>query len=418
MAHKIYTKSGGNWKRIKKGLEKKDNTWKRLKKGWEKRNNTWKLFFAGGFPEGIILPFYSSGSVPDGWQEFTAPYGRLIIGADSNYPSGSRGGSRTITHTGVVATAGSHGGEAYPWHAKWISDGDCAYCVRYDGDSHEGYVTGGHRHSNFTGTVQTEPINTELRLVQLTDDGADLPARVGVLSNINMAGQPNMPASLTELSAQSGFNDYYMSAGSSPGHTDGKRVWLSPPFETSYAGSHHHGGVSRTLKTGTEYEYAVFAGNHKHTGYIKASTDSYTHRYLSVWYSASDVIEASPYMIGMWQGSVPPEGWVLCNGASHTVDGVTVTTPDLRNRFVRFADSGTRNITGGAMNIGLATYTDTNGGHDHRPPSNNAGEDWVGNDELRIKHYYTVGHYHASTYTWKVLTPEYYSLTFIMKLPE
>jgi microcystin-dependent protein len=36
----------------------------------------------------------------------------------------------------------------------------------------------------------------------------------------------------------------------------------------------------------------------------------------------------------MWSGEVAPEGWVLCDGASHPVDGVFIPTPDLRGRFI------------------------------------------------------------------------------------
>jgi len=421
MAHKIFTKAENNWKRVKKGWIKENNDWKQIKKGWVKTPQGWKLFFAGGFPKGIILPYYSSvRDVPEGWTEFTAPYGKLILGADSTYPSGQHGGTYSVTHTGVVATAGSHGGTPYPWNAHWISDGDCRYCVRYDGDNHHGYVTGGHRHSSFTGTVRTEPINTELRLIKSVLDSEDLPIRAGVLSHISITGQPNMPASLTQLSAQSGFSDYYFSAGSTPGQVDGERTWLSPSFNTSYAGNHHHGGVKRTLRTGNTAEYAVFAGNHRHTGYIKAETDNYTYRYLSVWYSASDIIEATPYMIGMWEGSVAPEGWAICDGKSYTIGGQTVTTPDLRNRFVRFANDNNRDIAGGSMKVGLGTFTDTNGAHDHRPrnSSGNIIKNSAGGGQLDIKHYYAVGHFHSNTNTWKSLTPVYYALSFIMKLPE
>jgi microcystin-dependent protein len=36
----------------------------------------------------------------------------------------------------------------------------------------------------------------------------------------------------------------------------------------------------------------------------------------------------------MWSGTTAPNGWALCDGASHLVDGVYVPTPDLRGRFI------------------------------------------------------------------------------------
>lgn len=59
-------------------------------------------------------------------------------------------------------------------------------------------------------------------------------------------------------------------------------------------------------------------------------------------------------------------GWVLCDGQTYTVDGVSVTPPDLRNRFVVGAGSGGNyNVgdTGGSDNVTLST--DEMPSHDH-----------------------------------------------------
>jgi microcystin-dependent protein len=119
-------------------------------------------------------------------------------------------------------------------------------------------------------------------------------------------------------------------------------------------------------------------------------------------------------MIGMWEGNTAPEGWAICDGSSYTIGGQVITTPDLRNRFVRFANDNDRNISGGLMAIGLGTYTSTGGAHTHRPSSNNSR----GGSTLSVKHHTAVGHFHSNTNNWRELIPEYYSLTFIMKLPE
>ena len=56
-------------------------------------------------------------------------------------------------------------------------------------------------------------------------------------------------------------------------------------------------------------------------------------------------------VIVMWYGPVtaPPSGWVLCDGATHTAsNGLPITTPDLRDRFVVGAGiEYDRNDTGG-----------------------------------------------------------------------
>ena len=59
-------------------------------------------------------------------------------------------------------------------------------------------------------------------------------------------------------------------------------------------------------------------------------------------------------------------GWVLCDGQTYTVDGVSVTPPDLRNRFVVGAGSGGNyNVgdTGGSDNVTLSD--DEMPSHDH-----------------------------------------------------
>jgi len=42
----------------------------------------------------------------------------------------------------------------------------------------------------------------------------------------------------------------------------------------------------------------------------------------------------------MWSGTLPPEGWALCNGNTYTYHGKTTTTPNLSGRFIVAA--GTR----------------------------------------------------------------------------
>jgi microcystin-dependent protein len=41
-------------------------------------------------------------------------------------------------------------------------------------------------------------------------------------------------------------------------------------------------------------------------------------------------------MIMMHSGITPiPEGWAICDGSEYTFNGVTSTTPDLRNKFIK-----------------------------------------------------------------------------------
>jgi hypothetical protein len=71
-------------------------------------------------------------------------------------------------------------------------------------------------------------------------------------------------------------------------------------------------------------------------------------------------------LIGSTNAGGTGTGWVLCDGQTYTVDGVNVTPPDLRNRFVVGAGSGSNyNVgdTGGSDNVTLSS--DEMPSHDH-----------------------------------------------------
>ena len=61
----------------------------------------------------------------------------------------------------------------------------------------------------------------------------------------------------------------------------------------------------------------------------------------------------------MWSGTLAniPAGWALCNGGTYTApNGNSVTTPDLRNRFVYGPSAGENpGATGGASSYTLST---------------------------------------------------------------
>jgi len=422
MAHKIFTKANGAWKQARKGwMYDSSGNLVKIKKGWVKVDSAggWKLFFAGGFPKGIILPYNSTASVPSGWVAYTAPNGRSIIGADSTYPVKTSGGTYSVSHTGRIATSGTHDGPVHNWNASFNGDGDCSYCIKYDGDAHHGYATGGHSHSNITGTVKVTPRRSGLRLIKLTSDSSSLVPHIGVFSAVDISGNEEVQGTnFTEISTNSTYRstvningistvqDHYVGSDNTANKRLGDFKNLSTAQTTSYEGGHHHGGVRRTLWTSNSGYYAVYAGGHRHTVQARSYTHNYSYYYLSMWESASHVIESSPNMIGMWEGVYPPEGWTLCDG--------TRGTPDLRNRFIRFANGASnRGHAGGEMKAQLGTLTSSNGHHNHIPSNQNSN---AASTHLEIRHSGSVSHYHEGTDVKRKLTPQYYALSFIMKL--
>jgi len=80
---------------------------------------------AGAVKAGIIVGWDDSeGPIPQGWEEFTAPAGRFIIGANSEYPIGSTGGNATITPTfsNAVTAACVLSIDQIPRHAHGFGD--------------------------------------------------------------------------------------------------------------------------------------------------------------------------------------------------------------------------------------------------------------------------------------------------------
>jgi hypothetical protein len=84
--------------------------------------------------------------------------------------------------------------------------------------------------------------------------------------------------------------------------------------------------------------------------------------------NAIDAIPEQTFLRGMimlWWGSLASVnnliGWVLCDGRTHIVGGVSVTAPDLRDRFI----IGAGNLAAGTKKTPVAAETNDHAGHKH-----------------------------------------------------
>ena len=85
--------------------------------------------------------------------------------------------------------------------------------------------------------------------------------------------------------------------------------------------------------------------------------------------NGNDLVPAGS--IALWDQSVIPAGWVLCNGATYTrVDGGTIVAPDLRNRFVVGAGGDNSSVFGVSYPLN-AVGGNNSSSHTHQidPPS-------------------------------------------------
>lgn len=414
MAHKIFTKTTSGWKEVKKPQVKESDGWKRIKKGWVKINDTdWKLFFAKGIPKGAIVPYFGIGPITTaGWIEYTPADERLIIGADDARPPKTSGGANSIKQTGYMAAAGAHGsGIALGTYTVALSgDSDFSPIVQRDSDGVTGYDRGGHSHNARTAWLNVEPKNTHVRLIKSTGEGESLPAEAGIFSVADMSG--------FGFDRVNDYNGTLFSSGSNPGSVTGVEQDVSG-WTTETRGAHQHAVVNYSLNyncSGTQY-YTGTEGGHTHYGKFTAymvrynndgtyRDEAYLNTAMALWKPAGYAYENAPGIIIMWEGASAPEGWAICNGQNGT--------PDLRNRFIKYAVPGTEGRRYGIGKLPIAVPTSTNGLHGH----NNTTCRGAAYSVWKYKHRGLVEHRHPEHYKYLSHLPEYYSLNFIMKLPE
>lgn len=341
----------------------------------------------GRLPEGLIIPL-DSVSIPEDWERFTAPDGKHIIGAGSTYSPGDTGGDDN-SFSGLTSTlGGAHTGSYVDGWAKYQSGGASGWGI-YGGDvSYPG-------HGHDIG-FDFEHAYRQLVLIRALSDRSIFPANGIVLSKESTAPHENLTICYNNgkifraaaTIAAGGGSLSNVTCGSAGSHPHTYRAW----------------GIAGSVEYSLGYEYTE-GSNHPHSVQSSDLSDWELKRaYLTAWKGTSGFSLASG-MIGMWESSTPPTGWVLCDGTNGTLD--------LEDYFIMLSAVETAGDQHNESNRILPSITLDNHGFNH----SHRGSSHANSSDGTQRRHDSDGATHNHIYnSWTDYTPEYYALTFIQRI--
>tara|TARA_R110000824_G_scaffold9031_3_gene40828 strand:- start:4407 stop:5741 length:1335 start_codon:yes stop_codon:yes gene_type:complete len=344
-------------------------------------------------PAGVIILWDGIHSnIPSGWSRVTALDDRFPKGTLNATDPGANGGNATHTHganshTHVVAThthtgaSGTNNAQARANGSDWAPP-----------DHTHTFTTGNANASNVTsggdasawGNADNDPVHHKFIFISSNGSPSGFPQHSSVLK-----ANATIPAgwvqhvdsrdNMLKSAASSNGNGGTDGGTSTHTHTSASHTHTSPNHNHAAFGTSSTGGTSGQswYSSGSQNEYHYI--NHNHTvtlsgstgnagassaatGATNALTNDPSFRYL--WCidrtDSGDGYEEG--VIVMWVGTLAnaaSTGYVLCDGSD---DGLGGTTPDMRGKFVKIANtSGQIGSTGGA-----AGHQHTSGGgHTH-----------------------------------------------------
>jgi hypothetical protein len=286
-------------------------------------------------PAGIIFPF-SGGVIPVGWSHFKT--GRADAIKISDTDAGVIGGVTGLSVRSVAV--GNHSGDAV---AIWASTQTAGAGTGTDAPSTKS--AGSHSH---LVTIYYTPEKYQTTLIKADIEHKKIPAKAGIITDVDLSGDGLVnvtPSGL--LSSSQNVSHGVVAASSGIG-------------DSSANGNHTH----ETGETAPDpasnvwcYRNGYSSGTHNHTGNLhKIDADDIRRYHARLWEHASDDYRLRPGYFGLWESSIPPDGWSICDGKNGT--------PDLTDYFINFDAS----LVGTKTGDGTITVTGTlrNGGsHNH-----------------------------------------------------
>lgn len=334
-------------------------------------------------PANVILLWPSTvASIPANWTRETALDAKFPKAWSDSVAPNNTGGASAHSHTGI-----SHSHNQTDTHGHLVAYATSGQCDSYGGSTNNDPIAQcnhGHASSTITtmsggaatstiayptSTNNNRPTYYDFIFIKANTGGASIGT-----NTIGLWNSATVPANW--LACTDGLNGapalgnkYIRGAGTgADGGTTGGANTHTHVLDHSHSTSHSHTGTSGNDDNHPNRNNEGGSGGNKsnaHTHSVtlnsaSVTTDTYTATYTS------DTVEPAykkvlaiqrgasgstgpKGLIGLWLGSTasPPKGWKICNGQTWE-DGVT-TTPDLRDKYIKFANAtGEIGNTGGA----------------------------------------------------------------------
>jgi hypothetical protein len=332
-----------------------------------------------GMPIGTIAIWSgSTGTIPDGWQVADGTNGTLdlrdkfVLGAGTVFAQGATGGSanaNVVSHTHAATSVSTFAGNALGTHTHGITDTGHAHTIPLTNSgafTNFGPIPGG----NGTGAAYTQNTNSATTGISIAAQSAGTPA--GVVTTTTTNSTEGVSATNANLPPYMAL--YYIQKISDAVSINNPINYMATVGNIIAGGNivAASGNISANVNTGA----MVVVGGLGVTGNINVGSGTGN----AIVANGNVVINGAlivgggaggglipPGGIIMWSGLEVniPVGWYLCNG--------TNSTPDLRNRFVIGAGTGssyTIGDTGGSANAVVVSHshttTVTDPGHVHQ----------------------------------------------------
>jgi hypothetical protein len=340
-------------------------------------------------PIGLIIPF-NTASLPAGWDRFALADDKHIIGAGSTYAVGATGGAASLAISVNTSDDGGHY-STVPFNTA-IAPGSVTSIVPYFTAE---YAYGGAHHHVLSGNYLS--MYQKLVLGKATASQDIFPADaiiLGKTSSDPLGGLTNV------------YNSTSRGLMSASAIADGGGA-VTSPATSAVTGAHRHGGTQLTnLGGGSTGYYCTSSGlNHNHPiSPAITVAEHYKRYYLSAW-SKTSAFAGATGMIAMWEGTIAPAGWKLCDGSGGSID--------LRNFFIMIstaAAAGTSESPGSNYLAVACTLPVDSWLHTHKGGTladANLATGYHGPDNINHQHSYGGNLAH---------TPPYYALTFVEKI--